>query len=462
VRILKLAACAGVLSLGVASVGAQRGAGEATLFEGARVIVGDGSAPMENAAFLVENGQLAKVGRKGEVQLPAGAARVDLAGKTVIPALINMHAHPGYERLTSRGYLFPASESLTPENLLDHLQRQAFYGIGIIIDGGTLAIPMALRFQTDAAARKFPPHARVVVTAGIAPPNGGVSPTLFKAIKPLQVNYEVVRAPEGRAAVQDAAAKNLTGIKLWLGDRGGSYPAMPHEVYDAVIEEAHKHGMQVHVHATTLRDQKDALRAGADMLIHTLTSARMDDELAALVREKRPYWSTVMGTGGSSPLCTDANVPFIAQTLPASIVADVRASCKTAANAGRAAREETLRYNFNKMIESGARLVLGTDTGVSPNWSFGWADHFELEHYVQLGLSPMAAIVAATSTPAQALGSKDTGVIAEGRSADFVVLNANPLDSIGNTRDIDSVYLRGSRLDRDGLLAMWRKAGALQ
>lgn len=456
-RILKLAACAGVLSLGVALVGAQRDAGGTTLFEGARVIVGDGSAPIENAAFVVENGRLLKVGRKGDVQLPAGAARIDLTGKTVMPALINMHTHQGYERLASGGYEFPASESLTPDNLLDHLRRQAFYGVGTVTDGGTIAIPMARQFQVDGAARKFPPHAQLVVSAGIVPPNGGVSPTLLKAIRPLKVNYEVVRAPEARTAVLDAAAKNIKAIKLWLGDRGGTYPAMPHEVYDAVIDEAHKHGLHVHVHATTLRDQKDALRAGADMLIHTLTSEKMDDELAALVREKKPYWSPVMGTGGPSPLCTDANVPFIAQTLPATIVADVRATCKAAVNPAAATREENLRYNFNKMIESGARLVLGTDTGVSPNWSFGWADHFELEHYVQLGISPMEAIVAATSRPAQQLGFQDAGVLAEGKSADFVVVNANPLDNIGNTRHVHSVYLRGSTLDRDGLLAMWNR-----
>ena len=127
-RILKLAACAGVLSWGMALVGAQRGAGGATLFEGARVVVGDGSAPIESGALLVENGQILKVGKKGEVRPPAGATRVDLTGKTIIPALVNVHAHPGYELLTSHGYVFAAPENYTPENL-DHLEREAFYGI---------------------------------------------------------------------------------------------------------------------------------------------------------------------------------------------------------------------------------------------------------------------------------------------------------------------------------------------
>lgn len=470
-RILKLGACAGVLLWGMVFVGAQRGAGGATLYEGARVVVGDGSAPIESGALLVENGQILKVGKKGEVRPPAGATRVDLTGKTIIPALVNVHAHPGYELLTNHGYLFAAPEHYTPENLVDHLEREAFYGIGTVNDGGSAAVAIALQFQVDDAARKFRPHAQFVLNAGIVPPNGGPDSILIKATRPLHANYEVLRAPEARAAVQDVAAKNIKRIKMWFGDRGGSYPAMPHEVYDAVIDEAHKHGIQIHVHATSLRDQKDALRAGADVIVHTLGNVKMDDELVALVKDKKPYWTPVMGLGERSPLCTDANVPFVEQSLPAKIVADVRAACN--ANGGRggspaeraaaaAARAENVKYNFTKMIESGARLVFGTDTGVSPGWSFGFADHFELEHYVQLGLSPMDAIVAATSRPAQTLGMPNVGMLAEGKAADFVVLNANPLDDIRNTRDIASVYLHGAKLDRDGLLASWKKAGASQ
>ena len=471
-RIVKLAAIAGVLVFGVALVGAQRGGGAATLFEGARVIVGDGSAPIENAAFLVENGQLLKVGKKGEVALPAGATRVDLSGKTVIPALVNIHMHPGYERLLGRGYVFAAPENYTEENLAEHLQLEAFYGTGTINDGGSAAVSIAMQFQVDDAAKKFPPHAQFVFNAGIVPPNGGPDQILIKATRPLHANYEVLRAPEGRAAVQDVAAKGIKHIKMWFGDRGGAYPAMPHEVYEAVIDEAHKHGIQVHVHATTLRDQKDAVRAGADLILHTLTNVKMDDELVALVKEKKPYWSPIMGLGGRSPLCTEANVPFISQTLPPKIVADVVAGCNPAPNgrggtpaeraAAATARDETIQYNFSKMIASGARLVFGTDTGVSPGWSFGWADHFELEHYVQLGLTPMDAITVATSRPADALGLPGVGMIAQGKNADFVVLNANPLDNISNTRNISSVYLHGAKLDRDGLLAAWKKSGAAQ
>jgi imidazolonepropionase-like amidohydrolase len=114
------------------------------------------------------------------------------------------------------------------------------------------------------------------------------------------------------------------------------------------------------------------------------------------------------------------------------------------------------------MIAAGARLVLGTDTGIHAGHTFGTGDHHELARWVQLGLSPADAIVAATSRPAQLLGIADMGTLAAGKSADFIVLDANPLDDIHNTRKIASVYLGGRRLDREALRAAWQKADASQ
>jgi len=158
------------------------------------------------------------------------------------------------------------------------------------------------------------------------------------------------------------------------------------------------------------------------------------------------------------------NDPFVDETLPATVVATIRATVEPrplAPSCGprspnAAAREETLAYNFSKMIASGARLVLGTDAGIHAGYTFGSADHHEIVRWVQFGLSPSDAIVAATARPAELLGLADLGTLASGKSADFVVLNANPLENIRNTRQIDSVYLRGVRLDRDALLAKWR------
>ena len=430
----------------------------AAIYEGARLIAGDGSAPIENAAFVVENGRITAVGRRGAVPAPSGASRVDLTGKTVMPALVNAHVHFGYERFTrAEGESLP--EHFTAENLLDHLQREAFYGVGTANDGGSAPVALSLQFQLDQAARNFPPAAQYSFNAGIVPPNGGPDSILIKGTRPLHSNYEVIRAPEGRAAVQDVAAKNIKRIKIWLGDRNGTYPAMPWQVYEALIDEAHKNGIRIHAHATTIRDQKDALRAGIDTLVHMVQNAPIDDELKALVREKRPYWATVIALGDRSDVCD--NDPFFTQSLSDKIIAEIRASgCSPNPNA--ATREARLKENFTAMVQSGARLVLGADTGIRPGNAFGSGEHHEIAHWVQLGLSPSDAIVAATSRPAEAMGLTDVGTVAEGKAADFLVLNANPLDDIRNTRQIADVYLRGARIDRQALAAKWKKSGTSQ
>ena len=111
------------------------------------------------------------------------------------------------------------------------------------------------------------------------------------------------------------------------------------------------------------------------------------------------------------------------------------------------------------MVASGARLVLGTDAGIAARHAFGWADHHEIARWVELGVSPAEAIVAATSRPAELLGLKDLGTLATGKSASFIVLDANPLDNIRNMRRISSVYLAGAKLDREAMAAAFTKTG---
>lgn len=453
------AAVIALATLGVMRVSSQQGgrgpAGTPVLYEGARLILGDERPAIDSGAFVVADGRITAIGRKGEVTAPAGASRVDLTGKTVMPALVNIHAHFGYEKyLTAAGD--SRAENFTAESLRDHLERQAFYGVGSVLDAGSGALPVAQPFQADQAAGKYPSTARITLMGGVVPVNGGPDHILIKGTRPLKANYEVTLSGEGRAAIQDLHKKGVRHVKIWLGDRGGTYPAMPHEVYDAVIDESHKVGIKVHAHATNVRDQKDALKAGVDLLVHTVQSAALDDELINVIKDKRPYYTTVFGLGDRSEVC-DRN-PFTMQVLSASIITDILATdCKTSPNAAK--REEQLKQNFAKMIASGARLVLGTDAGVWPRYSFGSADHHELQRYVEFGVPPAQAIIAATSRPAEAIGLTDVGVLTTGKRADFLVLDGNPLDDIKNTRRISSVYLGGAQLNREAMLARWKPAG---
>jgi imidazolonepropionase-like amidohydrolase len=451
--------------LAVASVGSIGGYARTNevIYDGARLIIGDASAPIESGTFVVRGGHITAIGRKGSFKLPEGAARVDLTGKTVMPAMNNAHIHPGYE-----GYVSWSVENHTPENVLDHLEREAFYGVGAAMAMGDQPIGFALQFQQNQLAGKFPQAARFFFAAGMAPPGGGPDSLLIQGTTPLHAVNEVSTAVQAVRAIQNLAAKNIKEIKFWVDNRDntrGGMKKMPPEVYTPLIEEAHKHGMIVHAHATNLQDQKGVVKAGVDVLVHTVAAERIDDEFIAILKDKKPYWAPVMGLGDRSELC-DGNNRFIEQVLPDGVISDIKAGktwlpsppCSAPASAQFVQREENLQYNFPRYIAAGARIVLGTDAGVSAKYSYGFAEHHELGMYVRLGMTPAEAIVAATSRPTEVLRIKDTGTLATGKRADFIVLNANPLENIHNTREIDSVYLYGARLDRNALQAKFKQA----
>ena len=457
-RLTILACGLAIGAMASVAVSSQTGASPAVIYEGARLIVGSAStSPINDGAFVVQNGMITAIGRKGAVTAPAGAARVDLTGKTVIPALLDVHAHFGYNTVAGQGV---RPENYTPANLYDQFQREAFYGVGTVHDGGTAVVPMSLQFQADQKAGKYPGASRYVFAPGITPPDGGPDEWLIQGTRPLHANYEVIKAPEARAVVQEVAAKNIRNVKLWVGDRNGTYPAMPHEVYDAIIDEAHKHNIKVHSHAMIGRDQKDILRAGADVIVHIVTTARIDSEEIALIKEKKPFWSP----NEASTYRRDPCDPFNTLTLPEATIATL---CKAnappappATGESLATREEMIRVNFQAMRAAGARIVVGTDAGVRNVLTFGSGAHSALAAFVMLGMTPAQAIEAGTALAAESLGLTDVGRLAPGTHADFVVLDANPLDNIANTRRISAVYLAGTRLDRDAMQAKWKASTA--
>ncbi len=185
----------------------------ATVFEGATVVAGDGSDPIENAVFVIDGGQFTAVGAAGDVMVPEGAAHVDLTGRTVIPALIDTHVHLAVDR----------------ETLIDDLQRRAYYGVGAAVslghDDG----------DATAAVRDNPvPGAALAMTAGrgITRHEPGRS----------EVPYWINTPEEARTAVQELAGAGVDFVKIWVDDRGGQYEKLTPELYGAVIDEAHQHG----------------------------------------------------------------------------------------------------------------------------------------------------------------------------------------------------------------------------
>jgi len=395
----------------VVAASAATGLGQApatvTVFEGARVIVGDARAPIENASFVVNGSRFVTLGRTGDVRAPAGATRVNLAGKTVMPAIVDTHTHL----------------SQTREALNDDLRRRAYFGVGAAMSLGqdTTDASFQVRSQTMPGMARF-------FTAG----RGITAPEPGRTTAP----YWVTTTAEARKAVQENAAKKVDIIKIWVDDRMGAVKKLSPDLYTAVIDEAHKNRLRVIAHIYTLDDAKATLRAGVDAFAHGVRDKELDDEFMTLVKQ-RP--NLVLG-----PNMPDrgvvANIDWLRSSLSA---ADFEMLQKGNTNRPDAQAFWGIQArNLAKMNAAGVRIVVGTD-GNTP-----YAPHFEMADMVAAGMTPMQVIVAATSSGAQFLRMADTGTIEPNKSADFIVLDANPLDDITNTRKISSVYLRGARVDR--------------
>ena len=409
----------------------------AVLFEGARLIAGDGGPAIENSAFVIEGSRITQVGVRGSVRKPDGATVVDLKGRTVIPAIVDAHSHLGYTDARTGD---TSSTHYTRDNLLDHLRRYAYYGIAATLSMGLDRgeLPYELRAMPVDGTALFRTAGR-----GIAMPNAGPNALYWR-----DAPYGITSEAEGRQAVRELAAKKVDVVKIWVDDRNKTVTPLPPSLYRPIIEEAHKLGLRVIAHVYYLADAKELLRAGIDGFAHGIRDLEVDDEIMGLFKA-RPQVFVIPNLPDTPPLGND--LVWLSETLPPS---QIEALKRTAATSlGRPRLFDVQARSLKKLTDAGVRIAFGTDAGIGA--PYGWSAHAELADMVAAGMTPMQVIVAATRTSAEILKLDQLGTIAAGKSADFIVLNGNPLDDIMNTRRIADVYLRGRHIDRKALSRDW-------
>ena len=382
-------------------------------FVHARIIDGTGKAVIENATLLVRNdGRIEAVG--ASVRIPAAAQRIDVAGKTIIPGLISGHSHV---------------------NDLGQLGFYARYGITSVFSlGGENEI--ALRDQTRAEQQ-----------------TSGLTRARLYIAGPIPTSKT---AEDARKAVDAIVAARTDIVKFRLDDALGHSAKMPSEAYTAILDEAHKKGMRVAVHVVTLSDAKAVLRLGADYIAHSVRDEDIDGDTIALLKKNRAFYTPTLMREvstfvyGENPaflhdpfLLRDGNKTEIVKAQDPSFQENMRND-----RSGMWYRDHlpVAMRNLKKVEEAGVPVVMGTDTG--PPYRFqGYFEHLELEYMTKAGLTPMQALVSATSTAARCLHAEDQlGTIEPGKWADFLVLGGNPLDDIRNTRKLESVWIAGNHV----------------
>jgi imidazolonepropionase-like amidohydrolase len=410
------------------------------LFEGARLIPGDGSPPVPNSAFLVEGDRFRLVDRRGGIRAQSGMVRVNLSGKTVMPALVDLHTHLGYTVVRTNR---TEKETYTRQNLEDHLKRLAFYGVAATLSMGVDRgdIPFQVRANPLSGAARF-----FTSGAGIALPGMGPGAEYRK-----DAALGVTTEAEARKAVQELAGKKVDIVKFWVDDRNGTVQKLPPNVYRALIDEAHKNNLRAVAHIYYLADAKDLMLAGVDGFAHGVRDKDIDDEFMSMLRERKVFFIPNLP---ERPV-TLVDLPLIAESLPPAQIQQMRSQI-TGGNATTANAElfNIQARNLKKINDARvAQIGFGTDSGNS----IGWTAHVEMADMVAAGMSPDQVITAATRISADILKQSTLGMIAAGRSADFIVLDANPLDNILNTRKISRFYIRGKELDRKALKAEFTK-----
>jgi imidazolonepropionase-like amidohydrolase len=420
---------------------------ETTVLQNFTLIDGTARAPLANAAMIITDGRISWVGPKAQLKAPSGAETINLAGKYIMPGIINLHGHLG----NTLG-LTQDPKNYTRENLDQNLRTYASYGVTSVVSMGS---DQDLVYQVRAEQRAGRPRATRIFTAGRGFTGHAGYPTSAPGMK--GVPFEVETPDQVKKAVASLADRKVDVVKIWVDDHLGRERKIPMELSKAIIDAAHQHKTKVAAHIFYLSDAKQLVDAGLDALAHSVRDAPVDDALIASMKRRGAWQAAATLTRELSTFVYAKPPAWLDDAFfTRGVSPDVIATLKSEAYRKRVASDpdfsklpgflETAKRNLKRLADAGVKYGFGTDTGPPARFP-GYFEHLEMELMVDAGLTPMQVIQAATRNGAEFLGeSKNLGTLEAGRWADLIVLGRNPLDNIRNTKSIEQVYIAGRRI----------------
>jgi imidazolonepropionase-like amidohydrolase len=416
---------------------------------GGRIIPGDGSPAMEDMSIVVTNGKIVTVGKRSEVPPPKGANRVELTGRTVVPAFINIQAQLGM----NSGAIY-GPKNYTRDSVTADLSRYAYYGVAAVLTSGTDSGSLASSVRSEINERKIKGARLLSAGPGIAAKGGG-PPALSS------ITIGVTGAADAKRAVADLADQKVDAIKLWMDDGYGKGAKLRPDAYAAVIEEAHKRNLKVMAQVFSLSDAKDLVKAGVDGFVTSIRDREVDNELVAAMKEKNLFLSPALTAAEAKFVYADRPNWLGEQTMREVYPAQLLGYLNDPVSINRFKRNPELdalrqQYatalkNLKALSDGGVRIALGTNSGAADTYP----GYFELREMIAMGeagMKPMDVIKAATSVPASILGLEDLGTIAVGKTGTFLAMPNNPLEKMSDVKDVGFLILNGSDQERSALI----------
>ena len=434
------------LAFAFAAATLSAAAQQPTLLRNATVIDGTGVSAREHMDVTFAAGLIESIAPTSSTT-PQGVTIIDCSGKTLIPGLISAHSHLGVLEANAT----PSATAYNLPNVTAALNQFERYGVTTIV---SLGLNRDLVYELRAQQRSGTLGGATILTAGrgIGVPGGA---------PPLMVAKDQVDLPttagQARAHVDTFAARHADIVKIWVDPLHNKAPEMQPSIYEAVIDQAHKDRLHVAAHEYALKDAQSLVDDGIDVLAHSVRDQAVDAAfISSMLRHHTWYIPTLELDEAFYLYAREPSIiqsEFFKQAAGTQLLAKLTASdyaAKTLADKDTKQHQQDhalALQNFKTLYDAGVHVAFGTDSGAVPGRIPGFSEHRELEDLVLSGLTPLEAITVATGSTGELLHTLDptitVGLIAPGYSADLILLTADPLTDIHNTRHIAAIYHHG-------------------